>query len=169
MAPPSYKEAWEIQSCHVPGRQEAPHIWWSAIMTNTIINKQINKWSRQKHPRVEYKNEVSDKVCWNCVFACVCVMCIFFFFFTKWLIIHSRKILSFAYNMLSAIIGPRDMLKNKTRKNYPTLLCYWRYSSEGYMAHTLIDQSLFTKKVDATDNIQNFTWIFPPHVHYPSE
>ena len=90
--------------------------------------------------------------------SCVCVMC-FFFFFTKWLIIHSRKILSFAYNMLSAIIVPRDMLKNKTSKKYLTILGYWRYSSEGYMVYTLIDQSLFMKKVDVTDNIQNFTWV----------
>lgn len=59
--------------------------------------------------------------------------------------------------MLSAIIVPRDMLKNKTSKKYLTILCYWRYSSEGYMVYTLIDQSLFMKKVDVTDNIQNFT------------
>ena len=49
------------------------------------------------------------------------------------------------------------MLKNKTSKKYLTILCYWRYSSKGYMVYTLIDQSLFMKKVDVTDNIQNFT------------
>ena len=59
--------------------------------------------------------------------------------------------------MLSAIIVHRDMLKNKTSKKYLTILGYWRYSSEGYMVYTLIDQSLFMKKVDVTDNIQNFT------------
>lgn len=140
MAPPSYKEAWELESCHVPEDRKLQIFWWSAVMTN-IINKQINEAGRSM---AEYENEVSDKVwttAWNCVFACVCVMCVcYVYFFTKWLIIHSRKILSLP-TICHAIIE----VCWRTKQAKIHLLFVIGDSSEGYMVYKL-DQSLFMAK-----------------------
>lgn len=57
MAPSSYKGAWEIESCHVPGRQGAKNIWRSAVMLSKIRNKQMEAFAGRL-----YKNDTSNKV-----------------------------------------------------------------------------------------------------------